>query len=80
MKKSHRKQEPNQELITLGDFLKSYNKTIPDGFPKASTALLNELKNTHLGLFKHGEFWSLDEHRKKVIDWLPPRALATSKY
>ncbi len=74
MKKSHRKQEPNQALITLVDFLKSYNKNMPVQFPRASAALLKQFKESHLGLFKHGDFWSLDEHRKKVIDWLPPRA------
>lgn len=60
-----------QEQIPLSDFLKSYNKTIPASFPKVTTLLLKKFKEGHAKLFKHGELWSLDLHRKKLIDWLP---------
>jgi hypothetical protein len=71
MKSSLKKPDPSQEQISLSDFLKSYNKNIPEGFPHASEALLKRFKSEHPGFFKHGESWSLDEHRKKIVDWLP---------
>jgi hypothetical protein len=40
------------------------------GFPQATTELLQKFKEGHASFFKHGELWSLDEHRKKIVDWL----------
>ena len=61
----------NELQIPIEEFLKSYNKTIPTEFPKASKLLLLRFKENNAGLFKHGELWSLDLHRKKIMDWLP---------
>lgn len=61
----------SQMQISLLDFLKSYNQNIPTGFPQASVALLKKFKDMHSMLFKNGDLWSLDRHRKKLIDWLP---------
>lgn len=61
----------SEHPISQADFLKSYNKNMPPSFPRASTALLNRFKEEHASLFKHGDMWSLDQHRKKVIEWLP---------
>ncbi|MDP1689651.1 MAG: hypothetical protein Q8L52_00360 [bacterium] len=77
MKKYSEELKISEARTTLGDFLKSYNKSIPEGFPKASSALLKHFKETHPLFFKHGDLWSLDEHRKKIIDWLPPRDQAS---
>ena len=63
--------------ISLLDFLASYNKNMPASFPRASVALLEKFKESHIALFTHGETWSLDIHRKKVMDWLPRNAVAT---
>ncbi len=63
--------DANQNPISLADFLKSYNKSIPEGFPRASTALLKRFKEMHSSLFKRGDSWSIDLHRKKILDWLP---------
>lgn len=71
MKITPRKPSPSEAQISLADFLKSYNETIPSSFPQASIALLKKYKQEHLAFFKHGEMWSLDLHRKKVMDWLP---------
>ncbi|MBC7836204.1 hypothetical protein H7X87_00285 [Acetobacteraceae bacterium] len=71
MKVSPKKLDASQVQISLSDFLKSYNKTIPQGFPHASATLLKKFKDEHTSFFKHGESWSLDEHRKKIMDWLP---------
>lgn len=57
--------------VSLPDFLESYNQNMPASFPRASIALLNKFKEMHAALFTHGDLWSLDKHRKKLIDWLP---------
>jgi spermidine/putrescine-binding protein len=57
--------------ITLNEFLESYNKNMPANFPRASVELLKKFKEEHSALFKNGNFWSLDQHRKKLMDWLP---------
>jgi hypothetical protein len=61
----------SEELIVLSEFMKSYNQTIPEAFPRATTALLVAFKDANQPFFKNGELWSLDLHRKKVMDWLP---------
>lgn len=73
MKKYGEELAISEKRTPLADFLKSYNKNLPAGFPKASLSLLKKFKETHPAFFKHGDLWSLDEHRKKIIDWLPPR-------
>jgi hypothetical protein len=74
MKKYSEELLVSEMRISLADFLTSYNKNLPTGFPKATTILLKKFKETHPLFFKHGDLWSLDEHRKKIIDWLPPRS------
>ena len=61
----------HEMLIPLADFLKSYNKNMPENYPRASAQLLKKFQETHVGLFKHGDLWSLGEHRKRFMDWLP---------
>ncbi len=68
----------SETQCTLADFLKAYNKDLPESFPRASKALLEEFKTTHSSFFKT-EDWSLDVHRKKVMDWLPARIAAASR-
>jgi len=63
----------SEQVRSLSDFLKQYNTNLPDSFPRASTALLEEFRSGHASLFKSRNKWSLDQHRKKVMDWLPPR-------
>lgn len=60
----------NEMQISQSDFLKSYNKNMPENFPRATGALLNRFKSENLSLFKHGDTWSLDLHRKKLFEWL----------
>ena len=71
MKETPRKISPSEIQVPLVDFLKLYNQGIPESFPRASAALLQKYKDEHATFFKHGEMWSLDLHRKKVMDWLP---------
>ncbi len=71
MKKYIEELSVSEVRMTLADFIKSYNKGLPSGFPRSSAALLKKYKELHPLFFKHGDLWSLDEHRKKIIDWLP---------
>jgi hypothetical protein len=69
--------ERSEKELSLPDFLKSYNKDLPSGFPHASLPFLKEFKKTFPALFKSKEkgeeMWSLDRHRKKFMDWRPQR-------
>lgn len=63
----------NELFVTITEFKVSYNSTIPERFPHASTPLLKQFKNAHPSLFKGKsteEAWSVVKHRKKVMDWL----------
>lgn len=63
----------SEKLLSLSDFLRSYNEDLPSQFPRASAPLLREFKKVHEKLFKHKDLWSLDQHRKVVMNWLPSR-------
>ena len=71
MKDYPKKINPSEIQVSLADFLKLYNETIPQSFPRASTALLKRYRDEHAAFFKNGDLWSLDLHRKKIMDWLP---------
>ena len=71
MKNTREELKISQQRIPLSDFLETYNKNMPQSFPRASLSLLEKFKNEHLTLFKTDNLWSLDLHRKKLIDWLP---------
>jgi len=51
--------------------MEAYNKCIPAGFPRASVKALKQFQAVHSILFKNGDEWSIDKHRKKLMDWLP---------
>ncbi len=68
---SPKKFDPSETLLSVAEFLHSYNETIPTNFLKASLPLLQKYKEEHASFFKHAEMWSLAEHRKKIMDWLP---------
>lgn len=71
MKKYAQDLKTSQNPVSLSDFLDAFNKDMPASFPRATSVLLQKFKDTHAALFKNGELWSLDLHRKKLIDWLP---------
>lgn len=60
----------NQTRTSLAVFMESYNQSIPVGFPQASVKLLKEFQEAHLALFKDSGGWSIDKHRKRIMDWL----------
>ena len=70
MKNKDNRLELNQIKTSLAIFRKNYNENIPLGFPKASFAVLRKFKMTHPSLFRGGDEWSVDIHRKRLIDWL----------
>ncbi len=63
--------ERSERALSFGDFMKSYNEHLPVQFPRATLALLKEFRKVNTSLFKTNGAWSLDQHRKKVMDWLP---------
>jgi len=62
--------ELNKAHTTLEAFMASYNKSIPEGGQTVSVKLLKEFQVKYPSLFKHGDLWSIEKHRKKVMDWL----------
>lgn len=71
MKSNKPKIKVHEMQMSISDFLKSYNQNMPATFPRATLSLLNSFRETHATIFKHGDLWSLDQHRKKLMDWLP---------
>lgn len=65
--------ERSERSLSFGDFMKSYNDGLPLQFPRVSLSLLREFRKGHDTLFKDDNLWSLDQHRKKVMDWLTSR-------
>lgn len=65
--------ERSEKFRSLDEFLELYNESLPASFPPASAALLEEFRKTHGTFFKSAKRWSLDLHRKRVMDWLRAR-------
>lgn len=63
--------ERSEKRLTLTQFLETYNEGLPLQFPRASLPLLKIFTQKYPELFKSGNDWSLDQHRKRVMDWLP---------
>ena len=55
----------------MREFLTEYNESLPPDYPRASTSLLKKFIGFYPALFKEGNIWSLGQHRKRVMDWLP---------
>ena len=70
--------ERSEKKISLAEFLISYNDGLPAGYPRASAALLKTFTGVYPELFKQGDLWSLDQHRKRVMDWLPAHVRAAA--
>lgn len=71
VKESRKEAKDYQNQISLADFLTSFNKNMPASFPQVTETLLLKFKEEHTVLFKNTDTWSLDLHRKRLIDWLP---------
>lgn len=62
--------ELNRVFTTRAVFMDSYNGSIPLGFPRATLDTLEQFQTVHPLLFKNGDSWSIDKHRKRLMDWL----------
>lgn len=63
---------PSYELpMTIEEFQKSYNENMPMEHPQVSIEQLEKFKAQHPNMFKGDNSWSLDQHRKRMIEWLP---------
>ena len=57
--------------MTEREFMDNFNQNMPAGYPHVTSAILARFKANHLPLFKGSGAWSLDQHRKRMIEWLP---------
>ena len=57
--------------VTRAEFISAYNDKLPTGFPRVSKEVLEVYRGRYPGQFKEDGLWSLDQHRKRVMDWLP---------
>lgn len=71
MKKSPGKIIPNEVPLSADQFLESFNANMPAGYPHVTTQILEKFKQAHPNLFKDANTWTLDLHRKRMIEWLP---------
>jgi hypothetical protein len=71
MKKSPRPTPISELPMTEAEFLTSYNQNMPESYPHVSLSIMQRFKEAHTNLFKGKGFWSLDQHRKRMIEWLP---------
>lgn len=72
MKANYKKeQEVNFAGMTLADFLHYYNQSTPLAMPRATKEALIEFKATHAPLFDEAGLWTIDKHRRRLMDWLP---------
>jgi hypothetical protein len=63
--------EINFAEMTLVEFANYYNKNIPASFPRATKLALEEFKTVHPTLFDTKGLWTIDKHRRRLMDWLP---------
>ena len=70
MRRKNEASELNKVVTSAAVFMESYNKSIPLGFPNVSIKAMKEFQSVHPMLFKHGSEWSIDRHRKRLMDWL----------
>ena len=66
------KEELDKNMVEMDTkmFKNDYNESIPDAFPRVSVTILNLFQSTYPSLFKGKKQWTIDKHRKKVMDWL----------
>ncbi len=60
----------NLEEKSTSVFAQYYNQNIPAQFPRVSVEILETFKGEHPELFKGAEQWTIDKHRKRLMDWL----------
>lgn len=71
MKKVSSRIVPDERPLTDAEFMASFNANMPEGYPHVTPAILERFKESHPALFKKKNVWTLDLHRKRMIEWLP---------
>lgn len=71
MKKPPRPTPASELPMSEAEFIASFNANMPEGYPRVSPAILTRFKEAHANLFKGKGEWNLDQHRKRMIEWLP---------
>lgn len=71
MKKLSERIVPNETPLSAEEFLESFNANMPEGYPHVTMEILERFKLAHPNLFKKPNVWTLDLHRKRMIEWLP---------
>ena len=71
MKKPSERIVPNLVPMTSVEFIESYNANMPHGYPHVSLEILEKFKLAHPNLFRNEGIWTLEQHRKRMIEWLP---------
>jgi len=79
MKTRDLERERSEQKLTLHEFLSTYNEGLPSAFPRASLPYLREFQKTYPKLFKRDGTWTLDQHRKKFMDWIPQHLRALQR-
>ena len=69
MKRPDMQQELNEAFTSISIFAEAYNKTLPLGFPHASTKALQKFQAAYPLLFRNSDSWSISKHRKRFMDW-----------
>jgi len=65
--------DPNLISYSIDSFVEYYNKNIPASFPRVTVDDLVSFKQTHQSLFVGKGDWTIDKHRKKLMDWISSR-------
>lgn len=70
--KDNRKKEQEVNFVgtPLEVFIQYYNKNIPASFPRATTRALEQFQASHPVLFDESKLWTIDKHRRRLMDWL----------
>jgi hypothetical protein len=63
--------ERSEKKLSQKEFGAFYNQGLPEGYPPVTASLLKTFSAANPQTFKEEGVWSLDQHRKKVMDWLP---------
>lgn len=71
MKKDRIQTLPYERIMTEAEFMESFNQNMPDGYPHVTLEILARFRAAHPSLFTDKNAWSLDRHRKRMIEWLP---------
>ena len=70
MKRKNDPLEKNLLITSPVEFIENYNKSIPQSFPRATNETIQKFQIAHPALFKKADQWSIDRHRKRLMDWL----------